>query len=98
MAVPWGMWDLYSLTRDWIRGPCIGSAESEDSFWIKEGSAWLLHASGRNVTDRCLVAVEDAPHEPSDDVVQGSAQAAEDLCGKEILKTSCSAQLRLSLV
>ena len=27
LAVPHGMWDLTSLTRDWTYAPCIGSTE-----------------------------------------------------------------------
>ena len=28
LAVPWGMWDLGSPTRDWTPAPCVGSAAS----------------------------------------------------------------------
>ena len=33
------------------------------------------------------MAVEDAPRAPSDDIMQGSAKAAEGLCGKENFET-----------
>ena len=39
LSMPCNMWDLSSLTRDQISGPCIGSTESEPldcqvSLWV----------------------------------------------------------------
>ena len=76
-----------SLSRGCLQ-PYDLSTVSKTLFGLNRGQPDFCSPVGEMpLGDHCHMAMEDAPHKPSDDIMQGSAKAAEDLCGKENFET-----------